>query len=119
MKKTVLIVEDDIDIQSYYEALLSDMGLKLLKAYNGKEAFTIIDSEKNIDLIILDIVMPIMNGEEFLQELKLERKLNIPVILSSVDEISTLRLTGIYNIEGIFYKLGDFKDLKELVLKNI
>ncbi len=119
MKNTILIVEDDLDIQSYYEIALSDLKVEIIKANNGKEALEIIDSGKPISLIILDVVMPIMDGEEFMWELRLKRKLDIPLIISSADEISANKLIVIGKVDGIFYKLSDFDKLKELILKNL
>ncbi|MBI5206974.1 MAG: response regulator [Candidatus Firestonebacteria bacterium] len=117
MKKTVLIIEDDVDIQTYYEVVLSNLEITLLKAGNGKEAFTIIDSGVNPDLIILDIIMPVMNGEEFLYELRKVRKLNIPVILSSVDEVSAKEITSKYKVKYVYYKLGSLDDLLCMIKK--
>ncbi len=106
MPKKILIVEDDQDIHQYYKIVLSDPGLELFYACSGKEGLNIVDAEEEIDLILLDIVMPEMNGEEFFRRLRVERKLEIPVILASVDNRMMEHLETIGNIQGAFIK-GD------------
>jgi len=104
--KTLLIVEDDVDIQDYYQILLSDLGVRTVCAYTGKQGLDFIDAGEHIDLILLDIVLPEMGGEEFFQELRLTRGNATRVIVCSVDEklIEPLRLIGA--IHGTFLK-GD------------
>jgi CheY-like chemotaxis protein len=104
MKKTVLIVEDDSDIQGYYRIILSRLGLELLRAADGREALGIIESGAAIDLILLDVVMPVMDGTEFFRRLRIDKGLKIPVILSSVDEAMADRVRAIGPVEGVFLK---------------
>jgi CheY-like chemotaxis protein len=104
--KTLLIVEDDTDIQDYYQILLADLGVRTLQAYTGKEALKFLDAGNEVDLIILDIVLPEMGGEEFFTVLRLERKSSIPVIVSSVDEKLVEPLRRIGPVQGTFLK-GD------------
>jgi len=63
--KTLLIVEDDSDIQEYYRILFAGLDVNMLQAYNGKQALDVIDSGCSVDLILLDVVLPEMSGEEF------------------------------------------------------
>ena len=119
MGKTVLVVEDDSDIQEYYEIVLSDLPVKILKAANGQDALSIIDSGEKIDLIILDVIMPKMGGEKFLHELRLERKLIMPVIVTSVDQVSAIRLQEKMNVQDCFFKLAKADKLRALVNKHL
>jgi CheY-like chemotaxis protein len=104
MKKTVLIVEDDNDIQGYYKIILSRLGLHLLRAGDGREALEIIDSGTPVDLILLDVVMPVMDGTEFFRRLRADRGSKVPVILSSVNEVMADRVRTIGSVEGVFLK---------------
>lgn len=104
--KTLLIVEDDADIQDYYQILLADLGVRTLKAYTGKEALAWLEAEPAVDLVILDIVLPEMGGEEFLRELRLKRRSAVPVIVCSVDEKLVEPLRSIGPVQGTFLK-GD------------
>lgn len=104
--KTLLIVEDDTDIQDYYQILLAGIGVRLLCAYTGKQGLAFLDAGEAIDLILLDIVLPEMGGEEFFQELRLVRQAPTSVIVCSVDEKLIEPLYRIGTIQGTFLK-GD------------
>jgi CheY-like chemotaxis protein len=79
MKKKILIVEDEEGLRLLYEEELKAEGYEVFTAGNGKEAIQKLGEEKP-DLIILDIVMPVMDGLEALgQIVRKERK--IPIIL--------------------------------------
>lgn len=73
----ILIVEDDIDIHSMLEKLLKLENYNVLNAYSGTEAMLILEKE-NIDLILLDLMLPGLNGEEIIKKIKL-----IPIIVIS------------------------------------
>lgn len=62
--KTVLIVEDNETSNIYFEAALRKTKAKLIWAKNGKEAIDIVNKTEHIDLILMDINMPIMDGIE-------------------------------------------------------
>jgi len=104
--KTLLIVEDDADIQDYYRILLAGLGVRMLFASTGRAGLAFIDAGERIDLILLDIVLPEMGGEEFFRELRLVRAQATSVIVCSVDEklIEPLRRTG--PVQATFLK-GD------------
>ena len=82
-KKTIMIVEDDIFVMDIYKTKLSNEGFKLLTADNGKQAIEKIEKGTVIpDLILLDIVMPYVDGLTVLKEIqKNETWKLIPVIL--------------------------------------
>jgi CheY-like chemotaxis protein len=81
MKKKILIVEDEEGLRLLYEEELEAEGYEVFTASNGKEAIQKLE-EKKPDLIILDIVMPVMDGLEALgQIVRKERK--IPIILNT------------------------------------
>lgn len=83
--KTVLIVDDEVDILDALGFFLRRKGIEVLTAQNGQEALLLLQQAVKIpDLILLDGNMPIMNAREFLES----RKVNnihptIPVILLS------------------------------------
>jgi PAS domain S-box-containing protein len=68
--KTILIAEDEINNYQLLDELLSSAGAKTLYASNGLEAVDLFSSNKNIDLVILDIKMPEMDGFEALAHIK-------------------------------------------------
>ncbi|MDI6777600.1 MAG: response regulator [Patescibacteria group bacterium] len=80
-KKKVLIVEDDNFVAEVYSTKLLEMGHEIQIAQNGEEGLSLVEKGKP-DLILLDIIMPVMGGIEMLEELKKnEEWKNIPVIL--------------------------------------
>lgn len=81
MSKKILIVEDDEGIRLLYQQELEEEGYKVLLAKNGKEAIERLEQERP-DLIVLDIVMPVMDGIEALGRI-VGRERKIPIILNT------------------------------------
>ncbi|NTW26985.1 MAG: response regulator [Candidatus Moranbacteria bacterium] len=84
-KKTVLIAEDEDDLREMYTMALTGKGYEVLQAINGVEALDWLEkSYTQIDLILLDIVMPGMDGFETLGKIKKqENYAHIPVLVST------------------------------------
>jgi len=81
--ETVLLVDDEYDFRDAGEEMLRAMGYKVITAKNGKQAIEIFSSMPDkIDLVILDMIMPVMGGGETFDALKKIRT-GIKVILSS------------------------------------
>lgn len=76
--KTILIVEDDNTIHDLIKELLEKENYVVKSAYSGKEALNIVNTEK-VDLILLDLMLPEVNGEEVVNEIRT----NIPIIVIS------------------------------------
>lgn len=80
-KKTILLVEDDAFVSDIYQTRLEQEGYKMTLAENGIEAMKRIEEEVP-DLILLDIIMPYMDGIEVLKKLKAnDAWKKIPVII--------------------------------------
>ena len=78
--KKILVVDDEEMIRMSLERELSEAGYAVLTAENGKQGVQIAQ-EQNLDLILLDIMMPEMNGVETIDFLKKNRQTkNIPII---------------------------------------
>jgi len=77
----ILVVEDDEDIRdSLREALESD-GYQVVTAEDGKEGLQALDEMPRPCLILLDLMMPVMNGWQFLEKMKEDTTLaTIPVV---------------------------------------
>ncbi len=94
-KKKIMIVEDDAFVMDIYETKLQGEGFDVLGAANGMEGLKKLEEMDVLpDLILLDIIMPYMDGLEFLKKIKSEERFkNIPVILltnlSQKEEIET------------------------------
>ena len=87
----ILIVDDNDDNRVLLKRRLERRGFKIMTAENGREALDLI-RQNRFDLILLDIMMPIMNGYQVLEELKVDPELhNIPVIIiSGIDDIESV-----------------------------
>ena len=76
---TVLVVDDNKGVLEFLVLLLSKHGLSVIAASNGNECLDIVKS-RSVDLIILDVMMPVMNGLQVCDELK-KITPSIPIIL--------------------------------------
>ena len=88
----ILVVDDDREIVDSIAIFLSGEGYKVLKAYDGIEAFDVL-SENEIHLMILDIMMPKLDGIKTLMKLRESR--NIPVILLSAKSEDADKILGL------------------------
>ncbi len=80
MKKKILVVDDEKTIVELVRIRLEKYGYKVQTALSGKEALNVVQKEKP-DLVILDIMMPEMDGYEVLKKLRGDLKLDMPVML--------------------------------------
>jgi two-component system response regulator (stage 0 sporulation protein F) len=81
MKKKILVVDDEEGLRLLYKEVLKEEGYEVLTARNGREAIQQLEVEKP-DLIILDIVMPVMDGMEALGRI-VGKDRKIPIILNT------------------------------------
>lgn len=77
--KTILIVEDDEYNHAFLKQLLSNINAKVVHAWNGKEAVELVKKDLTISLVLMDIKMPIMDGNEATRLIKKIRP-ELPVI---------------------------------------
>lgn len=79
--KKIMIVEDDVFIRDIYQVKFSQEGFDVITAEDGVKALEML-KDVTPDIILLDIIMPYMNGMEVLKKIKSDDKLkNIPVIM--------------------------------------
>lgn len=82
--KTILIVEDDLQVQELLRECLEIEGFNVLTAQNGQVALDILGATVKPNLIFLDLRMPVLDGFEFLQRFRGDPELaSIPVIITS------------------------------------
>lgn len=75
--KTILIVEDNTDIHNLLKEVLEKEKYRVVDSYSGTEALMLLEREK-VDLILLDLMLPGLNGEEIIKKVK-----DIPIIVIS------------------------------------
>lgn len=94
----ILIVDDDEDLHTLYGLYLQSQSFDIKQAFNGEQALEAIEKEKP-DLIVLDMIMPVMDGEAFFTKLRTEKKiLDIPVIIASVNDKIPQKLFDLGNV---------------------
>ena len=87
--KTVLIVDDESGIRTLISRVLKDHNFQLLQAENGPKALEILEGGQKIDLILLDVMMPEMDGYEVLKRMA-EQGLN--------KDLHVIMLTGLSSL---------------------
>lgn len=92
MNASILVVDDEKEIRDLLEINLRNEGYKVIKAENGNEALVILAQEK-IDLIVLDIMMPGIDGIEVCR--KVREKMNIPILMLSAKSEKMDKIQGI------------------------
>jgi YesN/AraC family two-component response regulator len=99
-KLKLLFVEDEADLVEIITDTLKKLDANFLSAKNGQEALELIEQNRDIDIIVTDINMPVMNGLKMIEELK-KRGFNIPVIIMSAhtetDFINKAKELGVDN----------------------
>ena len=115
----ILIVEDDSDFQDIYQLYLQGESFQVFTAMNGKEAMAVLEKETP-DLIILDLIMPVMDGEEFYVWLRGQAKWRlIPVIIASVNEKMPQRVIELGGVSGTLKKPFEIDALLEKIRENL
>lgn len=92
MKKTILVVDDELSIRMLLENFLSN-DYEVISKENGYEAMTWLNSGHSVDLLLVDIDMPMINGFEFTENIRKQVGMkNVPVIMLSSKQKSSDRI---------------------------
>jgi len=79
--KTILLVDDDMRNLFALSKILDERGLQVLKAEDGQKALTLLDSHPEIALVLLDIMMPVMDGYQTAREIRRQARFrDLPII---------------------------------------
>ncbi|MFW5657949.1 MAG: response regulator [Bacteroidota bacterium] len=113
---TILVIDDSNTNVVLLEAILNDKGYNIQTALNVKEAFNIMDKQLP-DLILLDLLMPKINGYDFLKEVKARNDTKeIPVIvISAVTEAENIKKTMNMGAIDFIKKPVDIQELVDKV----
>jgi CheY-like chemotaxis protein len=114
--KKILVADDEMNIRLLYSEELKEEGYEVYLASNGREALEIVEKVP-LDLVILDIKMPEMDGIEALRQIK-ERRPNLPVLLSTAygeyrQDFAT------WASDEYLVKSSDLEDLKAVVKRYL
>lgn len=92
MSSKILVVDDEKEIRNLIEIYLKNEGYTVLKASNGEEALEVLAKEE-VQLMILDIMMPKMDGMEVCRRVR--EHLNIPILMLSAKSEDMDKIAGI------------------------
>lgn len=109
-----MIIEDDLDIQSFLYDFLTEEGFAVQTANNGKDALKILADQSELPgVILLDLMMPVMDGDKFRrQQEKDPRIASIPVVVMTADRDPQIRSISL-GAKGYLKK--PFANLEEIV----
>jgi two-component system, cell cycle sensor histidine kinase and response regulator CckA len=119
--KTILLVEDDLEIATLYQLILEARGYRVINAVDGEDGISkFIENKDQIQLVVTDVLMPKKNGNELYEEIK-RMKSSIKVIFTSAhsNEItkelkrgSLAYLQKPYSPENLLEKIRELLDEK-------
>ena len=109
----IMVVEDDPNTRKLMQAILSQSGYEVILAENGGHALELMD-KKHVDLIVLDIMMPRMDGYQFTEILR-ESNYNLPILMVTAKETPQDKKKG-FIIGTDDYMVKPF-DEEELILR--
>ena len=78
----VLLVDDEVDFVETFSERLQMRDLEVSKAFSGKKALEVLEQNTNVEVVILDVMMPDMDGIETLAEIKKRYPLVEVIMLS-------------------------------------
>jgi two-component system, chemotaxis family, chemotaxis protein CheY len=114
----VLVVDDDPDILEALSEILEAEGFEIRRARNGKEALERLEPEPP-QLILLDLMMPVMDGWEFAQRMRQKPQVaKIPIIVLSADRNVGSKATDIGAV-GHLAKPFELNDLLDMVRRAL
>jgi len=106
--KKVMVIDDSKTVRSYHGTLLKDLGLEVLEAENGMEALERCLVEK-VDLFLVDINMPIMDGYSFVKEIRTKSEHHTtPIIMISTQSHAEDKLEA-YEMGANLYEIKPIK----------
>ena len=120
----VLLIDDDLHTRNLLDAYLADMDYRLIKAENGREGLDALQREQGTMIILLDLIMPVMNGFEFIDEVRRHPEFaKIPIIVISAHDLSNKERSLLLQHTQLIIKKGDYSrqelvDNIETILDN-
>jgi CheY-like chemotaxis protein len=118
-RRVVLVVEDDFDVLGAIAAILEEAGYEVVRAANGVEALGQLgDLKGRCDLILLDLMMPVMNGWDFRRKQKETPAFaGVPVLLMSAGA-HMATVSGDLDAVGYLTKPVELSDLLDVVRRH-
>jgi|SRR5471032_3159252 CheY-like chemotaxis protein len=111
----VLVVDDDLDVRTILVESLREQGYSVREAEHGQHALELLSGEWRPQLIVLDIVMPVMDGMTFLEKKQLaEHLVHIPVVV-----VSATAEPPIAGARCVLRKPVEWQDLLHVISQHV
>lgn len=117
---SILVVEDLDDHRELLTQVLLDMGYEVTPAVNGRAALDLMRDGLRPALVLLDLMMPVMDGAKFLVDLRAHADpalARVPVVLMTADPGEVADRTGGAHADLVLAKPFGLKDLRRVVVK--
>jgi CheY-like chemotaxis protein len=96
--RTLLVIDDDRDIREIFKFALESEGYEVVTAVNGEDGLDKLRNGQKASLVLLDMMMPVMNGQQFLKEYLSDESVNdapVLVISATADALSAKGASGL------------------------
>jgi two-component system chemotaxis response regulator CheY len=91
MERTILVVDDSCSVRQHVSLVLQRAGFETAQAADGQEGLAMVDSNRNIDMVICDINMPNMNGLEMVEKIKAKpENKSLPILMLTTEGQASL-----------------------------
>lgn len=112
--KTILLVEDDVNLRNLFRECLEDLSFSVIEAGNGLEAKVMFDTQ-NVDAVVTDINMPEMNGVELVEYVR--SKSELPVFFITGYSDHSREVLNSFKPKAVIFKPFDIEEAA-LLIKN-
>ncbi len=120
MNKKILIIDDEPAIVMCLSELLSDMDHIVLKAHSGEEGLRLLDREAPPDLVITDLKLPGVSGQEVIRKIRQDPVFDkVPIIIMSGSVFQEVYYPNKSSYQALVAKPFDIEEFLELVTKLI
>ena len=115
--KRILVVDDESSIRSFVGTSMRQDGYEVVEAENGLQALQTLKATL-IDLVILDIAMPNMDGFEVCRQIRLSSEIPIIMISAQEDELSKVKSLHL-GADDYLVKPFELKELRTVILRHL
>ncbi len=105
----VLLIDDDPHIRELVAVYLTGMDFQLMTAENGRQGLDLLHQERGAMIILLDLIMPVMNGFEFIDEVRKHPEFaKIPIIVISAQDLSSNQRSLLLQHTQLIIRKGEY-----------
>jgi CheY-like chemotaxis protein len=115
----ILIVDDDADIREVTSMALEAYGYRVITACDGEQALDVMRLESNVTMVLLDLMMPIMDGPTLMKTLRADNALSIVAVVVLSGDSSACQTASDIGADACLLKPVDLTHLLEVVRRFI